>query len=101
MKIASVSLMSKDKQYIKRGCGVPGDLTGVEKKDRLCAWTLLPEYPEVLVVPDSLQDMRHALSSIFSAQRSQSTSKMLVGSVVICVVHNMEEEEEKEEKSGV
>ena len=33
----------------------------LDRKLSLCAWTLLPESPEVLVVPDALQDVRLAL----------------------------------------
>lgn len=33
----------------------PADLP---RKLSLCCWTLLPEFPEVLIVPDALQDIR-------------------------------------------
>ena len=34
----------------------------LDRKLSLCAWTLLPESPEVLIVPDALQDVRSALT---------------------------------------
>lgn len=30
----------------------------IPRKFSLCTWTLLPEFPEVLIVPDALQDIR-------------------------------------------
>ena len=30
----------------------------IPRKLSLCTWTLLPEFPEVLIVPDALQDIR-------------------------------------------
>ena len=33
------------------------------RKLSLCTWTLLPEFPEVLVVPDALQDIRFDASN--------------------------------------
>lgn len=32
----------------------------LDRKLSICAWTLLPESPEVLIVPDALQDVRSA-----------------------------------------
>ena len=32
----------------------------MSRKMSLCGWTLLPEFPEVLIVPDLMQDMRQA-----------------------------------------
>lgn len=61
VKIASVSLLDDCRQLIKSGCGLPPDLKYMDKRDSFCAWTLLPEYPEVLVVPDALLDMRYNL----------------------------------------
>ncbi len=33
------------------------------RKLSLCTWTLVPDFPEVLIVPDALQDIRSAIHS--------------------------------------
>lgn len=38
----------------------------MNRKLSLCGWTLLPEFPEVLIVPDLMQDMRYTFTNLFS-----------------------------------
>ncbi|GLC39870.1 hypothetical protein PLESTF_000919300 [Pleodorina starrii] len=54
--IALVSLVDKDRQWFKSVQGLPVRQT--DRKSSFCAWTLLPEYPEVLVVENALEDIR-------------------------------------------
>ncbi|MEW5298840.1 MAG: hypothetical protein WDW36_001918 [Sanguina aurantia] len=54
--IALVSLVDKDRQWFKSVQGLATDTTS--RKASFCAWTLLPQHPEVLVVEDALEDVR-------------------------------------------
>ena len=54
--VAIVSLVAKDRQWFKSVQGLPVNST--ERRASFCAWTLLPEHPEILVVPDALEDIR-------------------------------------------
>ncbi|PNW70925.1 hypothetical protein CHLRE_17g739250v5 [Chlamydomonas reinhardtii] len=54
--IALVSLVDKDRQWFKSVQGLPVRQT--DRKSSFCAWTLLPEHPEVLVVENALEDIR-------------------------------------------
>ena len=56
MPVAIVSLVAKDRQWFKSVQGLPVNST--ERRASFCAWTLLPEHPEILVVPDALEDIR-------------------------------------------
>lgn len=57
--VAIVSLVAKDRQWFKSVQGLPVNST--ERRASFCAWTLLPEHPEVLVVPDALEDIRQVV----------------------------------------
>ncbi|KAG2454256.1 hypothetical protein HYH02_001289 [Chlamydomonas schloesseri] len=54
--IALVSLVDKDRQWFKSVQGLPVRQT--DRRSSFCAWTLLPEHPEVLVVENALEDIR-------------------------------------------
>ncbi|GFR53121.1 hypothetical protein Agub_g15837 [Astrephomene gubernaculifera] len=54
--IALVSLVDKDRQWFKSVQGLTVNQT--DRKSSFCAWTLLPEFPEVLVVENALEDIR-------------------------------------------
>ncbi|KXZ50686.1 hypothetical protein GPECTOR_15g370 [Gonium pectorale] len=54
--IALVSLVDKDRQWFKSVQGLP--VRETDRKSSFCAWTLLPEFPEVLVVENALEDVR-------------------------------------------
>ena len=56
--IALVSLVDKERQWFKSAIGLDGSCSNRESS--FCAWTLLPQHPEVLVVPDACQDIRCA-----------------------------------------
>ena len=54
--IALVSLVDRERQWFKSVVGLQTDCT--DRASSFCAWTLLPQHPEVLVVPDATQDIR-------------------------------------------
>ncbi|KAG2489421.1 hypothetical protein HYH03_012059 [Edaphochlamys debaryana] len=54
--IALVSLVDKDRQWFKSVQGLTVRQT--PRSSSFCAWTLLPEHPEVLVVENALEDIR-------------------------------------------
>mmetsp|Transcript_8938 Transcript_8938/g.19085 ORF Transcript_8938/g.19085 Transcript_8938/m.19085 type:complete len:704 (-) Transcript_8938:2515-4626(-) len=54
--ICLVSLVDKDRQWFKSVQGITAKQT--DRKSSFCAWTLLPEFPEVLVVENALEDLR-------------------------------------------
>ncbi|KAF5838512.1 GAF domain-like protein [Dunaliella salina] len=54
--IALVSLVDKDRQWFKSHQGLAATFT--DRKSSFCAWTLLPQHPEVLVVENTLTDAR-------------------------------------------
>lgn len=54
--IALVSLVDKERQWFKSVQGLPVNQT--DRKSSFCAWTLLPQNPEVLVVENALDDDR-------------------------------------------
>lgn len=56
--VAIVSLVDAHRQWFKSVQGLP--VKSTERKASFCAWTLLPEHPEILVVPDALEDIRQA-----------------------------------------
>ncbi|WIA41989.1 hypothetical protein OEZ86_009290 [Tetradesmus obliquus] len=55
--IAMVTFVDKDRVWLKSVQGLPG-LKQVERRQSLCAWTLLSRFPEALVVPDLREDIR-------------------------------------------
>lgn len=54
--IAIVSLVDKERQWFKSIQGL--DAVQTDRRSSFCAWTLLPMHPEVLIVPDALEDER-------------------------------------------
>lgn len=54
--IALVSLVDRERQWFKSVQGLTVRQT--DRKSSFCAWTLLPEHPEVLVVENALEDIR-------------------------------------------
>lgn len=60
--IALVSLVDSDRQWFKSVQGLDTDHTN--RKSSFCAWTLLPEHPEVLVVRDARLDARFANNAL-------------------------------------
>lgn len=54
--IALVSLVDKERQWFKSVQGLP--VRETDRRSSFCAWTLLPQYPEVLVVENALEDVR-------------------------------------------
>jgi len=60
--IALVSLVDKERQWFKSVQGLATNFT--DRKSSFCAWTLLPEHPEVLVVEDATQDARFANNAL-------------------------------------
>jgi GAF domain-containing protein len=65
MPIASVSLIDSERQWFKAIKGMGGDLS--RECDRclsFCAWTLLPAFPTMLVVEDTLEDARFSHSPL-------------------------------------
>ncbi len=54
------------------------------RKLSLCTWTLLPEFPEVLIVPDALQDIRSYPHCLLFAHP-------LAATLVACTVQLVEE----------
>jgi hypothetical protein len=54
--IAIVSLVDKERQWFKSIQGL--DVMQTDRRSSFCAWTLLPMHPEVLIVPDALEDER-------------------------------------------
>eukprot|EP00884_Botryococcus_braunii_P002377 jgi/Botrbrau1/1213/Bobra.0163s0021.1 len=55
--IAIVSLVDKERQWFKSIQGLDG-VRQTDRRSSFCAWTLLPMHPEVLIVPDALEDER-------------------------------------------
>jgi GAF domain-containing protein len=55
--IALVSLVDADRQWFKSEQGLGGART-TDRASSFCAWTLLPQYPEALVVEDTFLDAR-------------------------------------------
>eukprot|EP00892_Ulva_mutabilis_P003559 jgi/Ulvmu1/1575/UM111_0003.1 len=55
--IVLVSLVDRDRQWFKSVMGLPG-VTETDRQSSFCAWTLLPQYPECLVVSDARNDAR-------------------------------------------
>ena len=55
--IAIVSLVDTDRQWFKSIQGLPG-VTQTSRSTSMCAWTLLPKNPEVLIVQDATKDDR-------------------------------------------
>jgi GAF domain-containing protein len=60
--IALVSLVDKDRQWFKSVQGLQTDNT--DRQSSFCAWTLLPEHPEILVVEDATQDARFSQNKL-------------------------------------
>lgn len=57
MPIVLVSLVDKNRQWFKSVMGLPG-VTETDRQSSFCAWTLLPQCPECLVVSDARNDAR-------------------------------------------
>lgn len=55
--IVLVSLVDKERQWFKSVMGLPG-VTETDRQSSFCAWTLLPQCPECLVVSDARNDAR-------------------------------------------
>lgn len=55
--IVLVSLVDKDRQWFKSVMGLPG-VTETDRQSSFCAWTMLPQSPECLVVSDARNDAR-------------------------------------------
>ena len=49
-------MVDVDRQWFKSSCGL--DATQTRRNDGFCAYTILPETPDVFVVPDSHEDAR-------------------------------------------
>ncbi|GFH31617.1 protein kinase domain-containing protein, partial [Haematococcus lacustris] len=60
--IALVSLVDKERQWFKSVQGLDTDHT--DRKSSFCAWTLLPQHPEVLVVEDATKDARFSANML-------------------------------------
>ncbi|GIL48868.1 hypothetical protein Vafri_5296 [Volvox africanus] len=91
--IALVSLVDKDRQWFKSVQGLPVRQT--DRKSSFCAWTLLPEYPEVLVVENSLEDIRFRNNPLvlgaphirfYAGCPLVATNKLRLGS--LCIIDN-------------
>eukprot|EP00882_Tetradesmus_deserticola_P009289 GHRQ01009800.1.p1 GENE.GHRQ01009800.1~~GHRQ01009800.1.p1 ORF type:complete len:518 (+),score=202.99 GHRQ01009800.1:1172-2725(+) len=52
-----LTFVDKDRVWLKSVQGLPG-LKQLERRQSLCAWTLLSRFPEALVVPDLREDAR-------------------------------------------
>ena len=61
LPMAIVSMVDKERQWFKSVQGLA--VRSTERRAAFCAWTFLPLHPEVLVVPDALQDGRCACAS--------------------------------------
>ena len=57
MPIVLVSLVDRERQWFKSVVGLPG-ATETSRETSFCAWTLLPQDPECLVVNDARNDAR-------------------------------------------
>ncbi|GBF93165.1 hypothetical protein Rsub_05896 [Raphidocelis subcapitata] len=57
--IALVSVVDAQRQWFKAAEGL-GGVCQTGRSESFCAWTLLPQYPEALVVEDTLADARFA-----------------------------------------
>lgn len=55
--VVLVSLVDSDRQWFKSVAGLPG-VTETSRELSFCAWTLLPQDPECLVVSDARNDAR-------------------------------------------
>jgi len=60
VSVAMVSMVENDRQWLKSVQGLP--INSAERRLSFCAGTLLPDHPEVLVVPDALEDIRDAFA---------------------------------------
>lgn len=91
--IALVSLVDKDRQWFKSVVGL--DVRQTERKAAFCAWTLLPQYPEVLVVENALEDIRFRNNPLvlgppnirfYTGCPLVATNKQRLGS--LCIIDN-------------
>jgi hypothetical protein len=55
--VVLVSLVDSERQWFKSVVGLPG-VTETDRESSFCAWTLLPQVPECLVVTDARNDAR-------------------------------------------
>ena len=59
--VALVSLVDEDKQFFKSAAGSVGAkmrCTSTDRNVSFCAWTLLPEHAQMLIVEDATKDAR-------------------------------------------
>ena len=57
--VCLVSIVDDDHQWFKSNQGLACSST--DRKSSFCAWTLLPQHPELLIVEDALEDARYGL----------------------------------------
>jgi len=77
--MAIVSLVDSHRQWFKSVQGLP--VKSTERKVSFCTWTLLPEHPEILVVPNALEDIRRA-SSPLTGHLHTTSMQFLIQAVV-------------------
>ena len=65
--VCLVSIVDDDHQWFKSNQGLACSAT--DRKSSFCAWTLLPQHPELLIVEDALEDARYSLT-LSCCQRS-------------------------------
>ncbi|KAJ9531495.1 hypothetical protein QJQ45_015041 [Haematococcus lacustris] len=89
--IALVSLVDKERQWFRSVQGLDTDHT--DRKSSFCAWTLLPQHPEVLVVEDATKDARFSANMLVTGPPDirfyagcplVASNKMRLGS--LCVI---------------
>lgn len=57
----------------------------MNRKMSLCGWTLLPQFPEVLIVPDLLQDVRYNDIDLLKYDCAQTLPEAdSVGQAMLC-----------------
>lgn len=56
--VCLVSIVDDDHQWFKSNQGLACSAT--DRKSSFCAWTLLPQHPELLIVEDALEDARYS-----------------------------------------